>query len=453
MQILGRAAAIAFALSLGFAAPAARAQSLADTLMNAYESSGLLTQNRALLRAADEDVAQAVSQLAPIISWTANAQVTDPRPIDGDFLTTSLGLSAQLLIYDGGATQTAIAAQKETVLATRAELRGIEQDVLLRAVEAHLNIRRASEFVQLRRNNVRLITEQLRAARDRFEVGEVTRTDVSLAEARLASARGNLASAEGDLAQAIEEYIAAVGTRPGTLGAVQPAQIGYDQAAAKAFAVRNHPSIEAAQHQVAAAELNIQRAEAALRPNVNLQGNIGLDDDFNSTESLSLSLSGPISQGGRLASSIRQAMARRDAARAGLHISRQQIEQQVGNAYALLAVARASAEATDRQVRAAQVAFDGVREEATLGARTTLDVLDAEQELFDARTALISAQIDATLATYRVLAAMGLLTVDRLNLGIQTYDPAAYYNLVEDAPLGQSDRGRALDRVLRSIGD
>jgi outer membrane protein len=217
--------------------------------------------------------------------------------------------------------------------------------------------------------------------------------------------------------------------------------------------VRNHPSVLAARHNVTAAEIAIRRAEAALKPTVNLSGRVAFDDDFQSSESVTLGISGPISQGGRLAATIRRAMAQRDAARAGLYITRLQVEQRVGNAYALLAVARASFDASDREVRAATVAFDGVREEARLGARTTLEVLDAEQDLLNARANRISAQIDQSLASYRVLAAMGLLTAGSLNLGVQVYDPAAYYTLVEDAPLGQSDRGRALDRVLRSIGD
>lgn len=446
-------ATLATGLTMAFAAPAAMAASLADTLTSAYEASGLLEQNRALLRAADEDVAQAVAALAPIITWSAGLSMSDPRPIDGDLLVSNARIAAELTVYDGGANQLAIETQKEIVLATRQELVAVEQEVLLRAIRAHLNIRRNYEFVQLRQNNVRLITQELRAARDRFEVGEVTRTDVSLAEARLASAQSQLAAAQGDLEQAIEEYRAAVGQAPGNLAEVSPANIGYTLEEAKAFAVRNHPSMRAAQRNVAAAELSIKRAEAALGPTVSFSGSVSLDDDFNSSEQIGLSVGGPISQGGRLASTIRQAMARRDAQRAGLHVTRMQIEQQVGNAFALLSVARASREASDGQIRAARVAFQGVREEATLGARTTLDVLNAEQELLDARANSISAQVDEVIASYQVLAALGLLTAEHLDLPVQSYDPTAYYNVVDDAPLGLSDRGRALDRVLRSIGD
>lgn len=448
----------ALAAGVILAAPAA-ATTLADTLVAAYENSGLLEQNRALLRAADEDVAIATAALAPILTWSAGATISNPRaqdpssPRQTDLIVTNLQLAAELLVYDFGATDLAIEAQKENVLATRQELVSIEQDVLLRAAEAHLAIRRAFAFIQLRENNVRLITQELRAAEDRFEVGEVTRTDVSLAEARLASARSALASAQGDLAQAVEEYRAAVGTAPGNIVEVAPAPLDLGMEAAKAFAIRNHPSVLAARHNVTAAEIGIRRAEAALKPTVNLSGRVAFDDDFESSQSVTLGVSGPISQGGRLAATIRQAMAQRDASRSGLYITHLQVEQRVGNAYALLAVARASLDASVREVRAATVGFDGVREEARLGARTTLEVLDAEQDLLDARANRISSQIDEALASYRVLASMGLLTAASLNLGVQVYDPAAYYTLVQDAPLGQSDRGRALDRVLRAIGD
>jgi len=181
---------------------------------------------------------------------------------------------------------------------------------------------------------------------------------------------------------------------------------------------------------VAAAELNIRRAEAALNPTLRLGGRLGVNDQGNTTQSIDLTYGGTIYQGGQLQSIIRQAQARRDASRAGLLVTTQGVNQAVGNAYAILGVARASRQAAALQIRAARTAFRGVREEATLGARTTLDVLNAEQELLDAQANMISAQADEVVASYRVLATMGLLTAAHLNLGVQSYDPAAYYNLV-----------------------
>ncbi len=434
-------------------APAASAETLADALTHAYDHSGLIEQNRALLRAADEDVAQAVSATLPIINWSVRAQSNAPRQPGADLISATAQISAELTLYDAGQNQFAIDAQKETVLGTRQALRDIEQQVLLRAVEAYMNVRRNAEFVDLRQNNVRLITEELRAAQDRFEVGEVTRTDVSLAEARLASARSLFASAQGNLAQAREEFRNAVGRFPGSLSPVSPAPVSRGISDAKAYAVRNHPNILEAQHAVTAAELNIRRAEAAMSPTVTLDARIAIDDEFDDSAQVGVTVGGPIYQGGRLSSQVRQFMARRDATRAGLHITRHNLEQAVGNAFAILEVSRVSRQASEEEIRAATVAFRGVREEATLGARTTLDVLNAEQDLFDARANQISAQADEVIASYTVLSATGLLTAEHLRLPVQQYDPTAYYNLVKDAPAVKSAQGQALDRVLQAIGD
>ena len=190
--------AILVAVSSLVSATAATAETLGQSLAHAYEHSGLLDQNRALLRAADEDVAQAVSALLPVVNWSASATLRYPDPTGRDnFTSANVGISTSLLLYDAGASQFAIDAQKEAVLATRHQLVSAEQQVLLRAVQAYMSVRREAAFLNLRQNNVRVITQELRAARDRFEVGEVTRTDVSLAEARLASARSQLAAAEG----------------------------------------------------------------------------------------------------------------------------------------------------------------------------------------------------------------------------------------------------------------
>jgi outer membrane protein len=273
-RLLGPVLAAAMAAT---APVATSAETLADTLATAYRNSGLLEQNRALLRAADEDVAVTVSRLRPILNWSADVTRTFGRTrgangrVSVDSTDASVGLTAQLLLYDFGRTGLQIEAAKETVLATRETLRSIEQQVLLRAVVAFMNVRRNSEFVSLRQNNLRLLEQELRAAQDRFEVGEVTRTDVAQAEARLASAQSGLASAQGNLARAIEEFVSAVGREPGPLRTPQaiPNFAGAADAS-KTIALRNHPDILKVQHDVAAAELAIKAADAASRPRVNL---------------------------------------------------------------------------------------------------------------------------------------------------------------------------------------
>lgn len=452
----------AIAATLG-PAPAG-AETLADTLAGAYEHSGLLEQNRALLRAADEGVARIVSELRPIISWTADATrsfgKTRTSGITRGFESNdvNVGLSLDLLLYDFGRTHMRIEAAKETVLATREALRALEQQVLLRAVAAYMNVRRTSELVSVRQNNLRLLREELRAAKDRFEVGEVTRTDVAIAEARLAAAQSGLAAAQGDLTQAIEEYRNVVGHKPGQLRGPGPLpRLSGDIEQAKAIAVRKHPDMLKAQHDVAAAELTVAAAAAAMKPRINLSTRLGAGEeidgsDYSRTGSIGVTVSGPIYRGGFLSSAKRQAMAQRDAARGALHTARRQVVEDVGNAYANLLAAQAGRRASEEQVRAARVAFRGVREEAKLGARTTLDVLDAEQELLDAQANLIAAETELYIAAYTVLETIGELTARDLRLNVQLYDPQAYYDLVKDAPVPLSPQGKKLDRVLRALG-
>ncbi|WP_343035330.1 TolC family outer membrane protein [Parasulfitobacter algicola] len=454
-----------------FIAASAQAETLTDALIGAYKNSGLLDQQQAVLRAADENVAEALAGLRPVVNYTMSAgyggsSVFTATTTDTWSLSASLGISADITVFDNGQTKYAVNSAKENVLATREALVSVEQQILLRAVSAYMSVRSEVQTVGLRQNNVRVITEQLRAARDRFEVGEITRTDVAQAEARLAAARSNLAAAQGQLARAREEYRNAVGRMPGNL-AQPPALAGVPQTeqAATQFAERNHPEIRRAQRLVSASDLDVLRAKAALGPTVGVSAGVQLgrerdgayglptnNDTDTRSQNLSITLNQPIYQGGRLSSLIRQAMARRDQQRAGLHIVVHDIRQNVGNSYADLRVARASLAASREQVRAARVAFEGVREEATLGARTTLDVLDAEQELLNAQNDLIDASTQEYVAYYSVLSSMGLLTADYLNLGIQTYDPQAYYNLVKDGPVNRSSQGQRLDRVLRALG-
>ena len=461
-----RLGAAATALGLVLATPAALADSLADALVGAYSHSGILDQNRALLRAADEDVAITTSTLRPIISWSADItrQFGDAvtgssfgRTVNIEQTTASIGLSATLQLFDGGADSARITASKETVLATRAALLGIEQNILLRAAQAYFNVGRQQEFVSLRQNNLRLLQQELRAAQDRFEVGEVTRTDVALAEAAVAQARSNLASSQRDLIQAQAEYANATGRKPGRLtGLPRLPRTETNLGTAQSIAVRNHPEMEEAQRQITANEMLVIASRADTSPTVNLTGAFGLDETFNSnirsdSGRIGVEVSGPIYRGGELSARERRAIAVRDAARGNLHNVRHNVQQDVVNALANLTAARASLAASERQIRAARVAFQGVREEATLGARTTLDVLDAEQDLLDAETNRISAQADQYIAAYSVLESMGLLTAQQLKLPVQIYDPEAYYNLVKNAPAKRSRQGQQLDKVLRAL--
>ena len=469
MQMAGKFGAIR-AMSLGVAlvfgmagAQGVRAENMTDAMIGAYNTSGLLEQNRALLRAADEDVAVAVAALRPIIDWTMRAtrslsessSVFAPTSQSSTYFT---GLTFDMLIYDGGASKYGVQAAKERVLATRQSLIEIEQGILLRAVAAYMNVLLQTENVSLSNNNVRVLGEELRAAQDRFEVGEVTRTDVALAESRLAAARSNLAFARGGLVNARAEYTNIVGHKPGTLDGQPPLPArAASLEAAQALAMRNHPLILAAQHRVAAAELAVLQTSKSLGPSASVGASIGLTENFNNSDynrdaSASIIFRQPIYRGGALAARLRRAMAARDAERANLLTVQRDVAQDVNNAFVRLEVARASLVATNERVRAAQVAFDGIREEATLGARTTLDVLTAEQELLNANTSRISDLAERAIASYELLARQGLLTAERLKLGVQIYDPTIYYNLVKTSPAKVSQQSRDLDRVLEALG-
>lgn len=443
------ARAVAMAGVMALAGVPVAAETLADALIAAYRNSNLLEQNRAVLRAADEDVAQAVARLRPVVALSGGASYLNLRQ---DQLQASLDLQAELTLYDSGSNALAVEAAKESVLATRQLLVQREQDVLLAAVRAYVGVRLQEDFVALRQANLRLITQELRAAKDRFEVGEITRTDVALAEARLAASRSELVQAEGDLAVARENYLLAVGKPPGRLAPVPRSPRTADSlASAKRLASQSHPLIRQAQHQVTVSELGIAQAKAAMGPSVSLRASRSFPDTGKPASSASLTLNQTLYAGGRLSSIYRQALARRDQARSGLHQTVAEVGLGVGQAWANLSVANASIVASVRQIEAAQTAFDGVREEARLGARTTLDVLDAEQDLLAARTSRISAGATQVIQVYALLASMGLLTADHLGLGIPTYDPAAYYNAVKNAP-ATSAQGKKLDRVLQAIG-
>lgn len=442
-------------LAGGMFGSAVQAQSLADTFVAAYRNSNLLDQNRAVLRAADEDVAIAMTTLRPVVTFAAGARasIASNRP---DSLVGSLDLSTSITLYDFGRGKLAQEAAKATVMATRQALLNIEQRVLLDAVNAFMDVHVAMDTVVQNQTTVRVTDQELRAARERFDLGEVTRTDVSLAEARLAGARSALAAAEGQLAAARESYKLVTGSYPTQLR--QPPNLPQtvrSLQAAQDIARHTHPAIRQAQFEVTAAELNAERAGAVRLGSVT--GSLDLGAEFpstgnqNTSASVGLRYSRTLYDGGRESAGYRQALARRDGARAGLHQTVAVVLQSVAVQWANIDVARARIAASQQQITAAQNAFEGTREEARLGARTTLDVLNAESDLRTARTALVQAQASLQVASYALLSTMGLLTVDHLKLGIPTYDPEAYFNAVRNAPV-TSPQGEALDRVLRSIG-
>jgi outer membrane protein len=440
------------------AVPMAGAETLTDALIAAYRNSNLLDQNRAVLRAADEDFATAVSSLRPVIGYTAqagwvqNSVNTRVGRVVLEDTSASLALSAEMVLFDFGRNQLGIEIARASVLATREALVQVEQQVLLAAVRAYVEVKVAGELVVNQQSNVRLITEELRAAEARFEVGEATRTNVAIAEARLAGSRASLAAAEGSLLVARENYKAATGAYPGNLAPL-PALPALPRTLEEAQAVaRNtNPAIRQAQHLVTLSEFQVAAAEAERLPAIGGNVSVFTNESGTDQQSIGLTMRQTLYAGGRLSSLQRKAIAGKDRANATLMQTAVEVIEAVGIAWANLQVQAASIVATEEQVNAAQTAFDGVRQEAEVGSRTTLDVLDAEQELLDARNDRLRAQALRYVGVYQVLATMGLLTVDHLQLGIATYDPEAYFNAVKNAP-SHSVQGKKLDRILEKIG-
>lgn len=433
---------------------AAAADGLSAALADAYRNSDLLEQNRYLLRLQDENIAQQVAGLRPVISFVASSRWDFPA----DRQTDRVGLQAELLLYDAGGRRQLRDAARETVLATRQSLVGLEQQVLLDAVTAYMQVWRDMQVVSVRESNVRVISQQLRAAEDRFELGEATNTDVAQAEAQLAQARGALVTAQGNLMISRELFTLAVGrdsnglSGPGALPALPDTQ-----AEAEAIARQSHPSILSLRHGVQSDQLTLAAARSDYGPQITLNANTGFDSAFSgareSSTTITLQLTQPIYQGGRLTSAERSALATLHATEAELNQTTRQVLQGIGNAFAEIRIASASIQASQQQIRASRLAFEGVQEERALGARTTLDVLDAEQALLEARIGLIEAQASLYTASYRLLSAIGLLTVEHLDLNVPEYDPTAYFNAVRNAPARSlSVQGDRLDSVLERLG-
>lgn len=435
---------------------AVSAETLGDALASAYKNSGLLEQNRANLRATDEGVAAAVGAMRPTLTYAATASKNQ-----GEW-AKSLQFTASMTLYTFGRNKLNVAAAKETVLATRATLVSIEQDVLSNAVTAYMNVRYNDAQANLRANSVRLVQQNLRAAQDRFEVGEITKTEVSQVEAQLASARAQLAAAQGQVSAAREAYKVAVGKYPSKLSSPPALKLPATSAdEAVRIAMRTHPAIKALQHRIAASDLAVEITKRGLFPTVGAQATrtqsgAWTEDALsseNGTTSLSVTASGALYGGGQASSAVRTAIANRDSARASLLTTTRQIEQGVRTSWSMLSVFDASSQATAALVKAQRVAYQGVKEEAELGASTTLDVLEAEQDLLDAQVAAIQATIDREAGIYSLLNAMGLMTVENLKLNVPVYDPAAYYNAVKSAPSSMvSPEGEKLNRVLEALG-
>lgn len=437
----------AVSTSVLIAPHAALAETIAGAMAKAYANNPDLNAARAGLRATDEGVPIAKSGFRPQIAASATGTLTRTdveKTGTRDFHSGQVGISITQMIFDGFQTLNNVRAAEANVFSSRESLKANEIQILLAAAQAYANIARDQQVVSIRRQNLAFLREQLNASQARLEVGEGTRTDVSQAEAELANAQSLLVSAIAQLKQSEAVYVQIVGVAPTGIRQPAPASKSMPRSLDQAVAtgLRENPQILAAQYAVDSAGFQVKSAEGTMLPGVVLQGAVtrntgnagnGLDD---TTASVTARLEVPIYQGGAEYGQIRQAKEILGQQRILVDSARASVQQTVVSAYAQLDSALARITASRSQISAANLALEGVIEERKVGQRTTLDVLDSQQDVLDAQESLAAAQRDAVVASYSLLAAMGRLTVKTQGLAVAEYRAEEHYEAVKDKWFG-----------------
>lgn len=434
-------------------APAA-AQSLQEALALAYANNPNLQAARAQLRAVDENVPQALAGWRPTVQvagsiGTAQGRTTNTASgnrADTNRNPASIQASVSQPLSRGGRTTASTRRAENQVLAQRARLLATEQQILSDTVNAYVAVIRDQEEVRLNINNEQVLTRQLQATNERFRVGEITRTDVAQAESRLAGTRASRADAEGRLQQSRATFTRLVGQPPQRLVAPQPLRVPVATAAeAGTQAGLNNPNVVAALFDEAAARDLVDVNFSSLLPQVSLNGSTFRNDNSSSPDSritgsqVTANVTVPIFQGGAEYAQVRQARQTAQQARQLVDDQRRLATQQATSAWETLTAARAQVDSVRAQIRAAEIALDGVQREAIVGSRTTLDVLNAEQELLNARVSLVRALANVITASHSLTASVGRLTARDLSLPVQIYNMEAYYNAVRNRWVGLGD--------------
>jgi len=435
----------------------AAADTLEWALVQAYQNNPSLNAQRAALRATDENVPQALSGYRPKLSFTANAGAnyansaahpfgfpSGATETTRSFVSSGVGATASQTLFNGFQTANRVRQAESQVMGMRETLRVTEQQVLLDAATAYMNLLRDEAILELNRRNVEVLTEQLKQTRDRQSVGEVTRTDVAQAESRLAAGRSSLLGAQSNYVTSRANYLRVIGIPPGKLAPGTPVD-RFSPSTMQTAIVRGErlsPSVLAATYGVDIAQLAVKINEGSLYPNLALLASASQDTNpqININREFLASVVGqltvPIYQGGGEYAAIRQSKETLGQQRLNLDVNRDQARATVAQSWGQLQAAKAQIQATTTQVNAAEIALNGVREEARVGQRTTLDVLNAQQELVNARVALVTAQHDRVVASYTLLAAAGGLSLHILGLNVPIYDPQVHYQQVRDAWFG-----------------
>jgi outer membrane protein len=447
---LGRTRAVlACALALGLA-PAARAQSLFEALSSTYNSNPDLLASRAVLRQTDESLAQAVANWRPKVSLATeyNKLESDGNPVTKSNFYYALNGKVTLLqatqpLFRGGKTVADTKAAQANIQAQRAVVADTEQTVLLQSIQAYSDLVQDIGIVDVRRNNVRVLVEQLNATRERFRVGELTITDVAQAEARLEQSKADLVRAQAQVRIDEAVFVHQIGMKPGKLADMPlVGALPASEEECLALAMDANPRPTSAQYRISAANYGVSSAVAALLPQVNLVGLVQNQTDLQVpgdqywTYGVRLQATVPIYQNGSEWSAVRQAKQLVGQRRNELDSARRTAAENVIRAWRNLDSARSRILSFEAQVHANEVALNGVQQEALVGSRTTLDVLNAEQELLNSQVSLLQAKHDTQVSYYGVLAGIGRLTARTLALPVEYYDEEKYYREVGSRWIG-----------------
>ena len=453
----GAAAAVLLLANMG--PTAALADTIEAALVRAYQNNPQLNAQRASVRSTDENVPQALSGYRPRVSVTGSAgyQYTDTLTTSGGSPDTlvrtgihganaprSIGATATQTLFNGQQTANRTRAAESQVSGAREALRVLEQSVLLSAATIYMDYLRDSAIVEVQKSNVRVLEQTLKQTKDRFSVGEVTRTDVAQSEAQLAAGNTQLLTAEANLTTTRSNFRRIIGNEPSALAPGSPVDrfLPATLPSAVDLGLTQNPNVTAAMFGIDVSYLQVRVNEGALLPTVTLQASV--QQSYEQTMTIQRSfgasvigqLSVPVYQGGAEYALIRQSKETLAQQRLVLEQVRDQTRANVVTAWGQLVAGKAQVQSAQSQVAASEIALNGVREEAKAGQRTTLDVLNAQQALVNARVALVTAQHDRVVASYSVLDKVGRLSPIVLNLSTTVYDPSVHYHQVRDSWYG-----------------
>lgn len=433
----------------GLFQPHAFAEDFQDALVAAYQRNPRLMAERARVREADENYVQAQAGGRFTITAEGNSGFTRSKtpaspfpPSDGlNYLRPRTGqVTLVQPLYQGGRIKGLKSQAKSGILAARQGLRNAEQTVLLSAATAYLDVLRDEEAAVIRRNNVSVLTRQRFAAQDRFDVGEGTRTDIAQAEARLASAEIGLSQADAQLAISRAAYMRYMGHAPLDLATppqfVLPETLYASQIRARA----NNPQLVASRYNENAAQAAVYVAKSASRPTVALNGALqgSRDSSANIPRASSASVTAqvriPIWSGGLNRSRVRAAKHAKTRSKFETRETELAVDEAVANLWAQVVASERALISSRKQVAAAEIAFEGVELEQQVGTRSTLDVLDAEQELLNAKLTVVQAERNLNVAGYQLLVTLGGFDAYSLQLPVEQYDPNRNFDYVTSSP-------------------